>query len=55
LRGTGRRVGTSSLVDQVAGAADYRTTFWWTIAFTAVAVVLALRLPSLTSRPARTG
>jgi EmrB/QacA subfamily drug resistance transporter len=43
------------LVDQVAGVAGYRTTFWWTIAFTAVAVVLALRLPSLTNRPARTG
>jgi MFS family permease len=42
------------LVDQAAGA-GYRTTFWWTIAFTAVAVVLALRLPSLTSRPGRTG
>ena len=43
------------LVDQVAGVAGYRTTFWATIAFTAVAVVLALRLPSLTNRPARTG
>ena len=43
------------LVNQVAGVAGYRTTFWWTIAFTVVAVVLALRLPSLTSRPARTG
>jgi MFS family permease len=43
------------LVDQVAGVAGYRTTFWWTIAFTAVAVVLALRLPTLTNRPARTG
>jgi EmrB/QacA subfamily drug resistance transporter len=43
------------LVNQVTGAAGYRTTFWWTIAFTAVAVVLALRLPSLTSRSARTG
>ena len=43
------------LADQVAGAAGYRTTFWWTLTFTAVAVVLALRLPSLTSRPARTG
>ena len=43
------------LVDQVSGVAGYRTTFWWTIAFTAVAVVLALRLPTLTNRPARTG
>jgi EmrB/QacA subfamily drug resistance transporter len=43
------------LVNQVTGAAGYRTTFWWTIAFTAVAVVLALRLPSLTSRSGRTG
>jgi len=39
------------LVNSVAGAAGYRTTFWWTIAFTAVAVVLALRLPSRTDRP----
>jgi len=43
------------LVEQVSGVAGDRTTFWWTIAFTAVAVVLALRLPSLTNRPARTG
>jgi EmrB/QacA subfamily drug resistance transporter len=43
------------LVNQVAGAGGYRTTFWCTIAFTAAAVILALRLPSLTGRPARTG
>lgn len=43
------------LVDRVAGAGGYRVTFWWTIGFTVAAVALALRLPSFTSRPARTG
>ena len=43
------------LTSQVAGAAGYRTTFWWTLAFTAVALVLALRLPTRTRRPAPAG
>jgi EmrB/QacA subfamily drug resistance transporter len=43
------------LVNQVAGTAGYRTTFWWTIAFTAVAGALALRLPTHTGQPARAG
>lgn len=43
------------LASQVAGAAGYRTTFWWTLAFTAVALVLALRLPTRTRQPAPAG
>jgi EmrB/QacA subfamily drug resistance transporter len=43
------------LANQVAGAAGYRTTFWWTLAFTAVALVLALRLPTRTRQPAAAG
>ena len=43
------------LTNQVAGAASYRTTFWWTLAFTAVALVLALRLPTRTRQPAPAG
>ena len=43
------------LANQVAGAAGYRTTFWWTLAFTAVALVLALRLPTRSRQPAPAG
>lgn len=43
------------LANQVAGAAGYRTTFWWTLAFTSLALVLALRLPTRSRQPAPAG
>ena len=43
------------LANQVAGAAGYRTTFWWTLAFTGLALVLALRLPTRSRQPAPAG
>ena len=43
------------LANQVAGAAGYRTTFWWTLALTGLALVLALRLPTHSRQPAPAG
>jgi EmrB/QacA subfamily drug resistance transporter len=43
------------LASQVAGAAGYRNTLWWTLAFTGLALVLALRLPTRTRQPAPAG
>jgi EmrB/QacA subfamily drug resistance transporter len=43
------------LVDQAAGAAGYRVTFWWTIGFTVAAVAIALRLPSRTGQQPAAG